>query len=336
MVSYSRFFLSLHFLIVFISVLFVFGFAPTAGANPSYDFAILNTGNIDDNIWPAEVHELKMYFDRMGWSHRDVSFDDINSGVLGGVTSATPRRFRALIMPGGFMAPRVIAINAAGNQNVRSFVEAGGGYVGFCAGAHQAARRLVLAYSAQTDNGRSHIPSEYRQVPYTLFGLLDATARAPYDWAPFSKGAVQEAVTINRRNPVMQAIHENHESSLSMLYLSGPVFQIDTAPEGYEVWAYAKAPRPVPSTNYGFLSHEGGSFAADGLPSIIKFNRGSGRVVLFSQHPVFNESNWNILEAALNVAVHQPPMRLTAIEIESRTKKNAGRLCPRLFESVSY
>lgn len=327
----------------FLAMLLFFVIAGPAQAGEVAEFAILNSRRATDYIWTEEVDALKGFLTLMGRTYREVGFEDLNRGELGG-TDGRPLVFRALLVPGGYLAPRVARITPEGNQNVRSFVEAGGGYVGFCAGAHQAAKESHIAYVPSQEGGTTHTARDYQRMPFPLFELFDGIARGPYDWAPYKLGSILEPTLIDTASPTMKAIGAsgfNH-----MLYHAGPTFKVLTPPPGYEVWA-----RTVVHPNRDPRRYE-----AANQPSIIKFNRGLGSVVLFSQHPVFlagghiaghelqknfddaaptrnwhpdvlnrnNILNWNLLNAALQVAIQEQPQRIDEVRIVSRIQAQAA------------
>ena len=51
-------------------------------------------------------------------------------------------RTAALIMPGGRDLPYLAALSGEANERIRRFVEGGGAYIGFCAGAYYGAQRV--------------------------------------------------------------------------------------------------------------------------------------------------------------------------------------------------
>ena len=69
------------------------------------------------------------------------------------------------VMPGGADLPFCAALNGAPNQRIRQFVERGGAYLGICAGAYYACRKI--AFHAGTE-GAICGPRE--------LGFLDALA----------------------------------------------------------------------------------------------------------------------------------------------------------------
>ncbi len=296
--------------------------APHAAANTSttVDFALYDPDTEDDGVWEEEVTALKMLFERYGWTYRRIGADAINSGGLGAGPTA---QYRALIAPGGYAYWRNVALTPAGDRHIQEFVNSGGHYVGFCAGAYWAARTVRW----------SETGTRYVDYPYELL-LFSGVAQGPLGWMPWNKGTNlnYDVAAINLQNPTMRAI--GMPATTRFLYGGGPWFvPPQPLPAGYEVWASAVAP-----SNTAPQKRDG-----NGKPTIVRFTYGSGTVILFSYHPdvliksnadgvvlkryydedkitwklgsqtqaEINTLSWNIVHAALAIAAGQTP---TAIQ----------------------
>lgn len=78
---------------------------------------------------------LEMVFEEKSQFYvKKVTADDILNGVLD--------KTDIFIMPGGADLPYCERLNGKGNEKIREFVERGGTYIGICAGAYYACRRI--------------------------------------------------------------------------------------------------------------------------------------------------------------------------------------------------
>ena len=81
------------------------------------------------------------------------------------------------VMPGGRDIPYDRALRGEGNQNIRSFVENGGTYVGFCAGAYYGAKDIVF------EEGEACEVIESRELgffPGKAIGAINFTKKFDY------------------------------------------------------------------------------------------------------------------------------------------------------------
>ncbi|MCB1537523.1 MAG: hypothetical protein H6865_00940 [Rhodospirillales bacterium] len=127
----------------------------------------------------------------------------------------------ALAMPGGADLYYCEKLNGAGNATIRAFVEAGGGYLGICAGAYYACRSL------EWNSGEITGPRE--------LALIDAHAYGPL---------TQYMEGIDRSwcgaAPITTAYGETFRSG----YIAGPVFQ-DIRGEADVLAHYAEGPAVI-------------------------------------------------------------------------------------------
>ena len=80
--------------------------------------------------------DVEVALDKLALSYREVNARDVRSGGLD--------RCSVLIVPGGQTALCVATLGVRGFECIREFVADGGGYVGICAGAYIAARRVEV------------------------------------------------------------------------------------------------------------------------------------------------------------------------------------------------
>ena len=287
----------------------IIGIASAKNISATTDFAIYDPSYEDDGVWEEEVIALKKLCQTYGWSYKIIDHKDLDSGILG---SGDGKKFRGVIAPGGYAYFRSAAITTRGNQNIRKFVESGGGFVGFCAGAY---------WASETVRWDEYSDGKYVDYPYYL-KLYEGIAKGPLPWMPWNGGTNInfDDVEINLDNPIMKEI--GLPKKTKFLYGGGPTFSTaDEEKEKYSVWARA---------------------TENGEPTIIQFKRGDGNVILFSYHPdvlinsmadnvklsryykeshikwdlgkysqkEINFDSWNIVHAALQVASNQKVTRI--------------------------
>lgn len=80
--------------------------------------------------------DVEIALDKLAIPYREVDEEDIRVGGLGNCS--------LLIVPGGYTARCVEAFGQEGFEQIRKFVAGGGGYIGICAGAYIAARRVEV------------------------------------------------------------------------------------------------------------------------------------------------------------------------------------------------
>jgi glutamine amidotransferase-like uncharacterized protein len=156
---------------------------------------------------------------------------------------------------------------------VRDFVDSGGCYIGFCAGAHHGASRMKWA-SAPTGPHGTFLRLDYRNVPGPMLNLLPATAYGPVGWNPMRPGQPYHLAAINLKSPTMQAIDAPRFAR--MFLTGGPFFVLDQPPPGLEGWARNQRPAWLPAGKRSF---------GDGKPTLLSFPYGDGKVVLSAYHP---------------------------------------------------
>lgn len=236
------------------------------------DFALFDPAYENDGVWEEEVTALETLFTTYGWTWQRLGPADLNALALG---SGSTRRFRALVAPGGYAYARNRDVDAVGEAGIRDFLAQGGGYVGFCAGSFWAATEVVWAETASGGGGTYNQAADYLTYPYEL-QLLPGAAQGPYGWMPWLDGtnASLEPVALDTSIPTLQAA--GLPSETRFFYYGGPFFpDLDPSLPGLEVWA-----RAIPPAGLDPAASSGA-----GQPTLIKFDLGTGPVVLFSYHP---------------------------------------------------
>jgi len=82
------------------------------------------------------ARDVEVALDKLAMPYRGVDEQDIKGSGLEDCSS--------LIIPGGYTAQCVDALGEEGFQQIREFVARGGGYIGICAGAYIAARKVEV------------------------------------------------------------------------------------------------------------------------------------------------------------------------------------------------
>lgn len=180
--------------IVSMMLLIVFTPAVTIGqGTPVTDVAVY----LDDGAWEDGVIAFEHFLDWKGLSYERVDAAAVNA-------TGFAARFRCLYMPGGYAYDYKRKITARGEQNIRSLVDAGGAYVGICAGAYFAA---------------DHVEWEGGKFPYTL-GLFKGIARGSLQEIKPWDGYAMTTIHTNPSHPVS----DNQPQILTTLYFGGPAF----------------------------------------------------------------------------------------------------------------
>jgi glutamine amidotransferase-like uncharacterized protein len=182
---------------VLIAVLACAASVPAAAQRPfAVDVAVYS----DSGTWDAGIIAFEHFLDWKGLTHERVDAAAVNSGVL-------PTRYRCFYVPGGYSYDYARAITTRGERSIRDLVDAGGAYIGICAGAYYAA---------------DHVDWEGGSYPYTL-GLFRGTARgALAEIAPWP----DYTLTTIRTNPLHPVTREQPRT-LTTLYFGGPAFLPD-------------------------------------------------------------------------------------------------------------
>ncbi len=324
----------LHFInSKFFSVLFLIHtvFIISVAQINTADFALYVPSYENDGVWEEEVIALKTMFSVYGWSYNTIDHLDLHNQIL--FTNAN-LNYKALISPGGYAGFRDFAISPIGKEHIRQFISMGGNYISFCAGSFWASDSISWAEISTGGSGSYNQENDYQKYNYNL-NLFSGMAKGPFGWTPWNNGynASLELVKINKNNPTMNFL-EISDTTRSFYY-GGPFFEkID---ENVEVWATAIPP-------YGLADE---AKIGEGMPTIIKFNYGLGKVVLFSYHPEIlidskldnivlsefideenydwvtgnlsqqqiNFDSWNIVHAALQIVANENVTKLNSLPV---------------------
>lgn len=157
--------------------------------------------------------------------------------------------FDVIIMPGGSGSAQSRRLGPEGCREIQSFVDAGGGYVGICAGAYLASSQYTWSLN-----------------------LINARVFDRIHWA---RGKGEVCVKLKDQ---AEALFDTTEKSLAVHYAQGPLLLPDDQDDlpAYEVLATYESEVA--------LKGAPGQAMVD-THAIIRANYGNGRVICFSPHP---------------------------------------------------
>jgi glutamine amidotransferase-like uncharacterized protein len=198
-----------------------------------------------------------------GFACERVSAQDIRDGKLD--------QFDVLIQPGGSGSKQAAALEKEGRQRIRNFVEAGGGYIGICAGAY-----LATAH-----------------YDWSL-GILDAHVVDREHWAR-GYGDVE----IKMQNSGKEALAAEGPV-VTIRYHQGPLLapaKKDDIPD-YEELATYQTEIAKNGAKPGVMK---------GTTAVARGQFGKGRVICFSPHPEKTEGLEVFVESAARWAATGSP-----------------------------
>jgi len=249
------------------------------------DVAIYNdTAYQGGGAWEQGILAIKSMLDYHGYSYADIGplqvnqFQDLNS------------LYRVIIVPGGWAGGYNQYMLAAGYQNIRTFVNNGGGYFGICAGSYFASNAILWQQDYVS-------PKEFYDYPLNLYrGIGVGPILSIISWTQSTgcsqdilAGAAMTTLTINTN--LLPSI----SPSISILYYGGPAFLPDF--------------NTPPMTNLSILAryYLPGTLVHN-KPAMILFDYGQGRVFLSGPHPEISfenctlytdTDNWALMDAVL-------------------------------------
>ena len=186
--------------------------------------------------------------------------------------------FDAFVMPGGgyrAMAGQLEPLGVAGCRAIRQYVEAGGMYIGSCAGSYDAATvpaRFLAVCPEQAE--LCLLGARVWNDGDSIFGVIQSPG--------IGQLTVRNAAS---DHPVMEGM----PTEFAVTHYNGPLF---TEGEALTVVVGTEA-RFTPAED--FLGRGEGPYLIDeaisaGIANVVAGERGAGRVVLFGSHPEFGSS----------------------------------------------
>jgi predicted deacylase/phosphoribosylformylglycinamidine (FGAM) synthase-like amidotransferase family enzyme len=183
---------------------------------------------------------------------RRVGAEDIREGTL--------RQFDLVIFPGGSGSKQATALELAGRESVRGFVEKGGGYMGICAGSYLAAANYK--WSLAISNHKTYC--ETLELPNIGRKSM---------WFRGLSATVKMELTDEGR-----AILGDMKGVMDVRYHNGPVM----SPMGKTGLKAFRSLATFRSEVYKYKPQKG---TMVNTPAIIAGNFGKGRVLCISPHP---------------------------------------------------
>ena len=199
---------------------------------------------------PRELDHIFRTMD--GVLTRRAGAEDIREGVL--------RQFDLVIFPGGSGSKQAAALEPAGRESVRDFVEKGGGYIGICAGSYLAAANYK--WSLAISNHQTYC--ETLELPD--IGRKSMWYRGP-------SATVKMELTDEGR-----AILGDVKGLMNVRYHNGPVMS-PMGKGGLKAFSALATFRSEVST------YEPQKGTMVNTPAIIAGDFGKGRVLCISPHP---------------------------------------------------
>ena len=178
--------------------------------------------------------------------------EDIREGALG--------QFDLVVFPGGSGSKQAAAIGDAGREQVREFVNDGGGYLGICAGAYLAASNYK--WSLAISNHRTFC--EARDIPDV--GRKSMWFRGPAAQVTMELTADGDKI-LGDRNGVIDVRYQNGP-------IMSPAENMDLP--DYRVLAWFRSENALYDTQKGTMTN---------TPAIIASDFGKGHVLCISPHP---------------------------------------------------
>ncbi|UCG52314.1 MAG: hypothetical protein JSW58_01815 [Candidatus Latescibacterota bacterium] len=160
-------------------------------------------------------------------------------------------KFKLLCFPGGDMYEYAQDISSTGKENIRTYVENGGAYIGICGGAYFASERVVW------------LENQLQMEPLRLY---EGTARGPLNEVIlYPAYGMCKIVFVESEHPITS----EQPDSAWVLYYWGPALV------------------PDDDRTVTIL----GRYDQGDAPAVLSFAYGDGRVFLIGAHPEFEEDD---------------------------------------------
>jgi glutamine amidotransferase-like uncharacterized protein len=220
---------------------------------------LLFQGCLSDSIDPDEIKDVALYSDLgadedclkatenmflwMGLTVELVKASDIKNNCLD--------HFKIVCFPGGDMYQYSQNLSLQGIENIRDFINDGGGYIGICGGAYFTGHTVFW---------------QGTQLPATFLGIFPGATRGPVDdIAPYPNCTMCRVNIVDSTHPIILT-----EPGFEwIMYCYGPVFI------------------PDQDVDIDIL----GRYEIGNQPAMIAFEYGIGRVFIIGTHPEFEEDS---------------------------------------------
>ncbi|MBF0457973.1 MAG: hypothetical protein HQK99_08775 [Nitrospirae bacterium] len=242
-------------------------FPATAWTLNGADVAIYNdTAYQSGGAWAPGLTAIKAALTYYGYTYEDITPDQLNAAV--NLSSF----YKMIIFGGGWAGGYNTYVTTSGFNNIRNFVNGGGGFMGICAGAYFASdvtlwREQFQSYTYLYD------------YPLNLFrGYGIGTVFEIIGWnvpTGCTTGVTQSAAMTTVK--IDTSILPDVSPTLNMLYFGGPFF--------------------IPYDNSQGITVVGRYTGGPGInnqSAMIMFNYGNGKVFLTGPHPEVSFYNCNL------------------------------------------
>ncbi|MBN1215560.1 MAG: hypothetical protein JXA99_08950 [Candidatus Lokiarchaeota archaeon] len=233
-----------------INIQFVVGIGLTADNNQEIDFSEFNVALYKSSIpWEIDITAFSYLIPWIGCNLTLVESDDVKAGVLNNMD--------IIIFPGGnniYWSD----LGIEGRDIIRDFINNGGGYMGFCAGAFYACFSTVW-YPFE---GADPLPEDKDE----FLDLFDGVGTGPiYEISEFPGSAMTQIDIENQEHMITHSLPE----SMTIYYEGGPYLE------------------PNINADVTIL----GIFNEINKPAMLCFEYGNGKVFISGPHPEFEEDS---------------------------------------------
>ena len=197
-----------------------------------------------------------------------------------------------VIVPGGSAPKQAVAIGDKGKKSLREFVQAGGGYVGICAGGFLA--------TAKYDSGLSLVNAK------PIAGKIDIPGIGLKSMSARGGGIVKMELTDAGRK-----VLGNFPNILEVRFGGGPIFSpagMDDLPEYVSLATFR-------SEIWDFEFQQG---TMVNTPAIIASRFGEGRIIIFSPHPETTKGLESLVRQAILATASQRPREHPNVQESNR------------------
>jgi len=284
---------------------------------------------MDTGVWAAEAkHALPALLDWLGHERTYLTAKQIEAGAL---RKHGARAFDLLVVPGGWAGDYIQKVGGwdakrTGDDEIRKFVAAGGGYLGFCAGAFAAAR---------TTRWAGH------DYAYT-WKLFDGRAEGPLAWNQLRKGGALRAghgtAELDRTLPELRG--RGLPAIVRPMLYGGPRFvprRGKRRPPGWRVLARHGEDKTPAIITFRYGGRRGGHVVLSSFhPAVLTGDHGrldrdtdTFAWALAGEDPDGSAPDWRLAAALVDIALGMPTRKAPALPSPSKPTPTTKRGRPR-------
>lgn len=231
------------------------GFTHPAPALNGADVALYNDAAAPyfKGAWPDGLTAFRNMLTTLGLTYEEIDYWDLDTS-----TQEFSDLYKVILMPGGYAPYFNYWINPVGKERIRAFVQAGGAYLGVCAGAYFACDTVVWGTNVYDD------AAGYDLDLFPGSGVGDLDSIIDY----YTGNWTMTTFNFTNANSILHH-YKTTPYTEDIIFLGGPSFT-NNGQNQFTVLA---------------------TFATNGKPGIIAFNYGLGRVILSGAHPEIEEDS---------------------------------------------